>query len=337
MIDKIIDRCIRTLNSDSDMTVFEGSRVLITGGAGFIGSWLCDALTDGGASVTCLDNLSTGKMENIDHLIGKKNFAFRRRDVAREWSLRSRHELVLHLASRAAPEDYQQHPIETLAANADGTRNALEYARRHDSCLLYASSSEVYGDAEIIPTPEIYWGKVNPIGPRSCYDEGKRFGEALCMAYLKTYGLDVRIVRLFNSYGPRIRADGEYARAIPRFITQALKNRDITVYGDGRQTRAFTFITDTVRGMLLALSSRKAAGKVINIGSHRETSIINLAQTIRDLAHSKSRITKMPLPKDDPRRRCPDVRIAKSLLGWEAHVDLRDGLQATIEWFSNHL
>jgi UDP-glucuronate decarboxylase len=209
----------------------------------------------------------------------------------------------------------------------------LELARKNDARVIFASTSEAYGDAQIIPTPETYWGNVNPVGLRSCYDEGKRFGEALCMAYNRMYGLDVRIVRIFNTYGPRLRSDGFYGRALSRFIDQALSGRDITVYGNGDQTRSFCYVTDTLRGILLAAIAREMKGQVVNIGNPTEVSILELAENIKALTRSSSEITFHPRPSDDPQRRCPDISKARGILGWSPTTTLEEGLRNTIEWF----
>jgi len=209
----------------------------------------------------------------------------------------------------------------------------LEFARRSDARVLYTSSSEVYGDTKVVPTPEDYWGNVNPVGMRSCYDEGKRFGEALFMAYYREYGLDIRIARIFNTFGPRLREDGAYARALSRFIAQALSNRDITVYGDGKQTRSFCYVSDTITALLLQLMSERAKGDVINVGNPDEITILGLAEKIKELTKSKSRITFQPLPPDDPKRRCPNIGKAKGILGWQPRVTLDEGLIKTIKWF----
>jgi UDP-glucuronate decarboxylase len=272
-------------------------------------------------------------MSNIDHLLAAKNFSFRKLDVTQLDPGDQHYDLVFHFASRASPEEYQRHPIETLTANSQGTQNTLELARKCNAVLVYASTSEVYGDAEEIPTRESYWGKVNPIGPRSCYDEGKRYAEALCTAYVKSYGLDVRIIRIFNTFGPRIRADGIYARAVPRFMTQALSGKSITVHGDGDQTRSFCYITDTVGGILRAATRKGMKGEVINIGSPREITILELAKKIKTIAGSRSKITFIPRPADDPQRRCPDISKARELLNWSPTVALEDALHKTISWF----
>jgi len=335
MIDKIISEDIQQVGKDSRMDAFKDVHVMVTGGAGFLGSYLCDVLVRLGADVKCLDNFSTGLEKNIDHLFGQKNFALFKEDVS-NFEGGETYDYILHLASRASPEDYQSYPIETLRTNSFGTLKMLELAKKNDSTMLFASTSEVYGDATFIPTPETYWGVVNPIGVRSCYDEGKRFGEALVMAYHREYCLDTRIVRIYNTFGPRLRADGYYARALSRFIEQAMKGEDITVYGDGTQTRAFCYVTDTVTGILLTLLSKRSRGDVINIGNQQEITILELAKRILKVVGSKSKITFKPLPKDDPKRRCPDTTKAKLSLNWTPKTSFDVGLARTVEWFRQH-
>jgi UDP-glucuronate decarboxylase len=238
------------------------------------------------------------------------------------------------MAAHASPEEYQVHPIETLRVSSFGSANVAELARKNDATVLFASTSEVYGDAEVVPTPESYWGKVNPVGPRSCYDEGKRFAEALFMAYHQQYGLDVKIPRIFNSYGPRLREDGLYGRVMSRFIMQALADKPITVYGDGKQTRSFCYVTDTVTGLMLLAVTNKANGEVVNVGNAQEVTILELAKKIKELTKSSSSLTFHPLPKDDPKRRCPDIGKLERLVGWKPEVRFEDGLKKTIAWFS---
>ena len=321
MIDKIISKNLETIKNSVKGGAFEKKKVLVTGGAGFIGSWLCDVLIGFGADVTALDDLSTGRIKNIDHLSKSTSFRFVKSDVC-TFDTEEKFDFIFHMAGHASPDEYQVHPIETLQTSAFGSFRMAELARKNDATLLFASTSEVYGDAEIIPTPEVYWGKVNPIGPRSCYDEGKRFAEALLMAYSKQYGLDVRVPRIFNSYGPRLREDGLYGRAMSRFIQQALTNQPITVYGDGKQTRSFCYITDTVTGLLLLTITPKAKGEVVNIGNNQEKTILELATKIKDVTKCKSKITFHPLPKDDPQRRCPDTHKLEKLVRWKPNVKL---------------
>ncbi|MGA2385350.1 MAG: UDP-glucuronic acid decarboxylase family protein [Candidatus Bathyarchaeia archaeon] len=314
---------------------FAGKRALVTGGAGFIGSWLCDVLVESGAQVTAVDDLSTGRNKNIDHLTKNSLFEFVKSDVC-TFDDKKKFDFIFHLAAHASPDDYQAHPIETLQTSAAGTFAMAELARKNDAALLFASTSEVYGDTEIIPTPESYWGKVNPIGPRSCYDEGKRFAEALLVAYSAHYGLDVRIPRIFNTYGPRLREDGLYGRVMSRFISQALTNQPITVYGDGRQTRSFCYITDTVTALMLLMASPKAKGEVVNVGSIEETTILELAKKVQEATKTKSTIEFHPLPKDDPKRRCPDTSKLLRLAEWKPNVNLEEGLKRTVAWFLQH-
>ena len=328
-LDRVCDDVARTAR-------FEDMRILITGGAGFLGSWLADVMIRSDAAVTCLDNLSTGILSNVNHLSDSSKFRLIQSDVESCDLDDEKYDLILHLASRPSPEDYQAHPVETLTANSIGTLNMLELSRRHDSPLLYASTSEVYGDAEIVPTPETYWGMVNPVGPRSPYDESKRFSEALCKAYETQYGLDVRIARIFNTYGPRLRVEGQYGRVVSRFIFQALKSEIISVHGDGSQTRSFGYVTDIVRGLLLIISSKRMKGEIMNLGSQHETTILELADRIRVMVHGNPRITFHPIRLDDPKRRCPDISKAREVLGWEPEVSLDDGLRRTIRWFTDY-
>jgi len=332
-MDNIIIQDLDKIKSVIRADAFVGKKVLVTGGAGFIGSWLCDILLCFGSEVTVIDDLSTGRMKNIDHLRGNSKFKLIKSDVCK-FKTKDKIDVILHMAGHSSPDEYQQHPIETLQTSALGTENMAELARKDDALLLFASTSEVYGDAEILPTPERYWGKVNPIGPRSCYDEGKRFAEALLMAYNKQYGLNVRIPRIFNSYGPRLREDGLYGRAMSRFILQALANQPITVYGDGKQTRSFCYITDTVIGLMLLMTSPKAKSEVVNIGNTKEITILELARKVKEYTKCKSTIEFHPLPKDDPKRRCPDTRKLEKLVGWMPRVELEDGLKRTVLWFS---
>ena len=333
MIDDIIREDIEKIKSNVKGEFFKEKKVLVTGGAGFIGSWLCDVLLDFGAEVTALDDFSTGRMKNIDHLMKNPKFKLIKSDVC-DFKSKEKIDLIFHMAGHASPDEYQLHPIETLQTSAFGTEKMAELARKNDAPLLFASTSEVYGDAEVVPTPESYWGKVNPIGPRSCYDEGKRFAEALLMAYGKQYGLDVRVPRIFNSYGPRLREDGLYGRAMSRFILQALTNQPITVYGDGKQTRSFCYITDTVTGLLLLAQSREAKGEVVNVGNSQEKTILELATKIKELTKCKSSVAFHPLPKDDPKRRCPDTNKLGRLVDWKPNITFEDGLKRTITWFS---
>jgi len=333
MIDNLILEDIEKIKKNVKGGFFADKKVLVTGGAGFIGSWLCDVLVNFGAKVTVIDDLSTGRMKNLDHLTSNLNFKLVESDVCK-FKSEEKFEIILHLAGHASPDEYMMHPIETLQTSAFGTEKMAELARKNDAVLLFASTSEIYGDAEVVPTPESYWGKVNPIGPRSCYDEGKRFAEALLMAYNKQYGLDVRVPRIFNSYGPRLREDGFYGRAMSRFILQALAEKSITVYGDGKQTRSFCYITDTVTGLMLLAINQKAKGEVVNIGNSQEVTILELANKIKEATKCKSKVTFHPLPKDDPKRRCPNSSKLEAMVGWKPNIAFEEGLKRTITWFA---
>ncbi|MEM2618744.1 MAG: UDP-glucuronic acid decarboxylase family protein [Candidatus Hadarchaeales archaeon] len=323
-------------NLRRDGIAFEGQKVLVTGGAGFLGSWICDALIEQGANVTCVDNLSSGLKSNIAHLMKVKSFKFVKQDISQPISIRKSFDLVIHMASRASPFEFEKFPIEILTANTVGTLNALEIAKRSRARFVFASTSEVYGDPQLIPTPETYNGNVNPIGPRGCYDESKRAGEAYVVAYKNQYGMDTRIARIFNTFGPRMRADGIYGRVVPRFIKQALNNEPITVFGDGSQTRSFLYVSDQIEGLLRLSSIEEARGEVINIGNDEEIKIIDLAKLVRKLLNSKSEICFQPLPKDDPRRRCPDITKARKILHWRPKTSLKNGLLKTAEWMLSH-
>jgi len=306
--------------------VLMNQKLLISGGNGFLGSHIVEKFISEKFDVTVVDDLSTSKNINIP-----KNAKFIKNKIE-NYETTEKFDFVIHLAARPSPEDYINHPVDTLLSNSIGTLKMLEIARRGDSIFMYTSSSEIYGEASIIPTPEDYYGYVNPNGIRSCYDEGKRFSEALIMAYYRKYGLDVRIQRPFNVYGPRIREDGQYGRVIPRFIVQALKNEPLTVHGDGMQTRAFLYIIDWLEATCKFLIG-KYKGEIINIGSDKEIAIIDLAKKIISLTGSKSNIVFLPRRQDDPTRRAADIRKAKKLLNWEQKIDLDEGLKKTIDWF----
>lgn len=304
-------------------------RVLITGGAGFLGSHLCERLLADGFSVTCIDNLLTGQAANIAHLQDHPRFVFLQRDVTEPLDIDGPVDVVLHFASPASPKDYARYPIHTLKVGALGTAHTLELALKKGAVFLLASSSEVYGDPQVSPQPEHYWGHVNPIGPRSVYDEAKRFAEAMVMAYHRVHGLSVRIARIFNTYGPRMRiGDG---RVLPTFITQALLAHPLTVYGDGSQTRSFCYVSDMVDGIYRLLLSGEQ--EPTNLGNPEEISILQLAREILELTGSRSEIVFHPLPGDDPRVRRPDIRKARQVLGWEPRVPRREGVRRTLPEF----
>ena len=302
-------------------------RVLVTGGAGFIGSHLCDFLLAKGSEVICMDNLLTGSTDNIAH-IRDPRFLFVKHDVTNYIVVGDPLDYVLHFASPASPIDYLELPIQTLKVGALGTHKALGLAKERRAKFLLASTSEVYGDPLVHPQREDYWGNVNPVGPRGVYDEAKRFAEAMTMAYHRVHGLDARIVRIFNTYGPRMRlTDG---RAIPTFIRQALRNEPLTVFGDGSQTRSFTYITDLVEGIWALM--RAPVNEPVNLGNPREMTLLQLAREVVRLSGSRSEIVFRPLPTDDPKVRQPDIGKARRLLKWEPKVDVEDGLRQTIDW-----
>ncbi len=331
MKDAIIKEDIDQIKKSIDPEAFREKSVLVSGGSGFLGSWICDVLSQLGSRIICVDNLSTGVIENVEHLKGTKGFEFEKADVC-TYSRSPKVDMVFHLASRPAPEDYQKHPVETALANATGTEKMLDLARKNDARVFYSSSSEVYGDPEVFPTPESYEGKVDPLGPRSCYEEGKRFGEALCKAYHDQYGVDVRIGRLFNSYGPRLRPDGLYGRVVSRFIMQAQHGDDITVFGDGSQTRSFCYVADSVTGILRFSGNNRASAEALNIGNDEERKILYLAETVKKLVGSSSTIRFLPFPKGDHRRRLPDTTRSAKEIDWCPKTDLENGLNRTILW-----
>ena len=303
-------------------------RVLVTGGAGFIGSHLCDFLLAQGCDVLCVDNLLTGSLDNIAH-IRDGRFLFIKHDVTNYIVVDGPLDYVLHVASPASPIDYLELPIQTLKVGALGTHKALGLAKARKAKFLLASTSEVYGDPLVHPQREDYWGNVNPVGPRGVYDEAKRFAEAMTMAYHRFHGVDTRIVRIFNTYGPRMRlTDG---RAVPTFIRQALRNEPLTVNGDGSQTRSFTYVSDLVDGIWRLMGA--PVNEPINIGNPREMTLLDLAKTILRLSGSRSEVVFTPLPVDDPKVRQPDITRARQLLGWEPTVAVEDGLRETIEWY----
>ncbi len=309
------------------------ARVVITGGAGFIGSHLCDRFIAEGDEVICLDNLITGNLDNIAHLFGHPKFKFIKYDVTEFLYVPGDVDFILHFASPASPMDYVKYPIQTLKVGALGTHKALGLAKAKGARFLLASTSEVYGDPLVHPQSEEYWGNVNPIGIRGVYDEAKRFAEAMTMAYHRYHGLDTRIVRIFNTYGPRMRIDD--GRAIPAFMTQALKGEDITVFGDGSQTRSICYIDDLIDGIFKLLMSDYVYP--INLGNPDEVTILELAMEIKELAGSKSKIVFKPLPPDDPKVRRPDITKAREILGWEPKVARKDGLKKTLEYFKEKL
>lgn len=307
---------------------WEGARVVVTGGAGFVGSWVCERLLTLGAAVVSVDSHLTGRPENLDHLRDQW-LTVLEQDVVDGLTVEGPVTHVLHLASPASPVHYLELPVETLRVGSEGTRHALDLARAHEARFLLASTSEVYGDPAVHPQPETYWGNVNPIGPRSVYDEAKRYAEALTTAYRRHHGTDTSIVRIFNTYGPRMRLDD--GRAIPAFLSQALAGEPLTVFGDGSQTRSLCYVEDTVEGILLLAASGHPGP--VNIGSAEELTVRQLAERILELTGSSSSVEFRALPQDDPKVRRPDTTLAEELLGWTAQVPVEEGLKRTLEWF----
>ncbi|MGA9277794.1 UDP-glucuronic acid decarboxylase family protein [Ilumatobacter sp.] len=308
-------------------------RIVVAGGAGFLGSHLCDALVERGDHVVCVDSFVTGSRANVAHLIRSEAFELLEADVCDGFSVDGEVDAVMNLASPASPTDYFRLPIETLDVGSVGTRNLLELARTADARFFMASTSEVYGDPTVHPQTEEYWGHVNPIGARSMYDEAKRFSEALTFAYHRTHGVPIRVVRIFNTYGPRMQADD--GRVVSNFITQALRGEPLTIYGDGSQTRSFCYVDDEIAGFLALLDSDEIGP--INIGNPGEFTMLELADIVNELTANTAGVVHRPLPSDDPRQRCPDITRAVEVLGWTPHVDLRAGLERTIAHFASVL
>ena len=312
----------------------EQKRALITGGAGFIGSHLCERLLADGVAVIAMDNLLTGDLSNIEHLFGRKDFVFAHQDVTNFIHVPGRLDYVLHFASPASPIDYLELPIQTLKVGALGTHKALGVAKAKGARFLLASTSEVYGDPLVHPQREDYWGNVNPVGPRGVYDEAKRFAEAMTMAYHRTHGVQTRIVRIFNTYGPRMRLND--GRVLPAFMRQALRGEPLTVFGDGKQTRSFCYVDDLVEGILRLLRSDEV--EPTNIGNPREMTMLEFAEAVKAATGSSAPLTFKPLPQDDPKQRKPDIGKARRVLGgWEPKVTLEDGLQRTVAYFRKKL
>jgi dTDP-glucose 4,6-dehydratase len=308
-------------------------RVVVAGGAGFLGSHLCDALLDRDDEVVCVDNYVTGNPDNVAHLLDTPGFELVKQDITESFVVDGAVDAVMNLASPASPKDYYELPIETLDVGSIGTRHLLELARVNGAKFFMASTSEVYGDPAVHPQTEDYWGNVNPIGTRSMYDEAKRFSEALCFAYHRTHGVPIRVVRIFNTYGPRMQPDD--GRVVSNFITQALRGEPLTIYGDGQQTRSFCFVEDEIRGFVDLLDSDEIGP--INIGNPGEFTMLELAELVTELTGSTAGIVFEPLPSDDPKQRQPDITRAIDKLGWTPAIDLREGLTRTIEYFRHVL
>lgn len=309
----------------------KGKTAVVTGGAGFLGSHLCEYLLAKGMKVICIDNFITGSNKNVEHLKKNPNFKFMEHDVTKHINIEEDVHYILHFASPASPIDYQQIPIQTLKVGSLGTHNALGLAKAKNAVLLLASTSEVYGDPLVNPQPETYWGNVNPVGPRGCYDEAKRFAEAITMAYHNAHKINTKIARIFNTYGPRMRAND--GRVVPAFVNQALNNQPITVFGNGSQTRSFCYVADEVEGLFRLLVSD--INDPVNIGNPSEMTVLEFANKVIELTESSSRIIPMPLPVDDPKIRRPDISKAKRLLEWEPKISVEEGLKKTIEYFKS--
>ena len=307
--------------------------IVITGGSGFVGSYLCEKLINDGHKIIVIDNLLTGSTENINDLLDNENFSFIEQDVQDHIEIKDKVDYVLHFASAASPKAYTEHPVNTLKAGSVGTINTLGLAKKHSAEYLLASTSEVYGDPLISPQNEEYWGNVNPNGERSMYDEAKRFAEAAVATYSRSYGLKTKIVRIFNTYGPRMQLND--GRVVTNFIVQALKNENITIYGDGTQTRSFSYVEDTVAGIISLMNSTEY--DVFNIGNPNEMTVAKLAEKIIELTDSTSEIKYLELPNDDPKQRKPDITKAKTMLNWEPKVNLDEGLAKTITWVEEQL
>ena len=307
-------------------------RVVVTGGAGFIGSHLCERLIERGDEVVCVDNLSSGVLDNVRHLADSPRYTISRQDVSAGLSVDGHVDAVAHLASPASPPDYLRRPLETLAVGSRGTENALELAFRHGARFIISSTSEIYGDPLAHPQRESDWGNVNPIGPRSVYDEAKRYAEALTMAYHRAKGVNTGIVRVFNTYGVRMRADD--GRVVSNFITQALAGKALSIYGSGEQTRSFCYVDDLVRGLLAMLDSDEPGP--VNFGNPEERTVTELAELVRRIVGSEAAVEYHALPQDDPTRRCPDITLAGRLFGWAPRVGIEEGLRRTTEWFAEH-
>jgi dTDP-glucose 4,6-dehydratase len=308
-------------------------RIVVTGGAGFLGSHLCERLVDRGDEVVCIDNLITGRVENIEHLFGQRSFRFVQHDVSDHIWVPGPVDAVMHLASPASPIDFSRMPIQILKVGSLGTHNCLGLAKEKGATFQLNSTSEVYGDPEVHPQPETYWGHVNPIGPRSMYDEAKRFAEAITMAYHRHHGVDIRIVRTFNTYGPRMRPDD--GRVVSTFIIQALRGQPLSVFGEGHQTRSFCYVDDQIEGQLRLLDS--GYQQPVNIGNPNEFTVKELAQAVIEITNSSSELAFHPLPEDDPMQRKPDLTVARRELGWEPAVQLREGITRTTEHFAREL
>jgi nucleoside-diphosphate-sugar epimerase len=330
---------IGTGNFQSSINKEKGLRIIVTGGGGFIGSHLCEALLAGGHEVVAIDNFLTGNRDNVAHLADEPRFTLIEHDIVQPFDmgkLPAHVDAIFHLASPASPADFTRLPLEIALINSRGTQNVLELARGYKARYLVSSTSEAYGDPLIHPQSESYFGNVNPVGPRACYDEGKRFTEMLTSLYVREYGVDGRIVRIFNTYGPRMNPkDG---RSVPNFISQAIRNEPITIYGDGTQTRSYCYVSDMVSGLMAVMfAPPETRGMVFNVGNPDERTILEFANLIRKMCDSQAPVKYLPALQDDPARRCPDITRVQTLLGWQPRVALEEGLPRTIDWFNKVL
>lgn len=308
-------------------------KIVVTGGAGFVGSNLCARLLQEGHDVLCVDNYITGSARNIEDVLNHPNFTYLQQDVTQPFSFEA--DAIFHLASPASPVGYMSHPIETIMANSQGTYQMLEQARKQNAMFLISSTSEIYGDPLVHPQTEDYWGNVNPIGPRACYDESKRLGETLTMEFYRQYNTNIRIVRIFNTYGPNSQPDD--GRMIPNFIMQALKNEPLTIYGDGTKTRSICYVSDLIDGLIRAMFQPGTTGEVFNLGNPEEHTVLEYAQTIIRLCNASSEILYEPSRVDDPERRRPNISKAQQMLGWQVQVGMEEGLRRTIDWFKSRI
>ena len=320
-----------------DKEYFKDKTIILAGGCGFLGSWLSSTLCNLESKVYAIDNLSTGTNHHLENLQNFSNFHFINKNIQEisDSDLPEKPDLVFHFASRASPEDYRLYPIDTLESNSVGTKNLLEYTRKNKSKFIFASTSEIYGNPDTVPTPESYYGYVNTMGERSCYDEGKRYSESLIYAYHQTYNLDTRVVRIFNTYGPGLRPDGVYGRALSRFVLQCLRKEPITIYGDGSQTRSFNYVTDTISGILGMVTNKSFNSIPVNVGNNHEITILQLAKIIKKILQSDSPIIFQSPAKDDPKRRCADTTRLKTI-GWKPQISLENGLAETISWIKRN-
>lgn len=333
--DKVIELILSNLKED-EKSFYRGSRVLVIGGAGFIGSWLSEAAHALGAHVTCFDNLSTGSRRNLERLIDKERFKLIVGDIVTD-DIEGEYDVIFHGAAMPAPDMYMERPVSAMLTDSIGLYKSLLLAKSSKAGFVFMSSSEIYGDPELIPTPESYPGKVDPIGPRSQYEESKRFGEALSISFYREYGLPVKIARIFNTYGPRLDPGSHYSRVATRFIERALRGEPIEIHGDGLQTRSFTFVSDTVSALLKLGACDSCSGEAFNIGSEDEVTILELAALVLELTGSRSKVVHVQPRPGDPRRRRPDITKARSYLEWSPLVSLREGLRITIDWYRERI